>query len=164
MNKTTKILAFVLVMVMCIGLFTACGGDTGSTEGTTPSGTTPTGTTAPAVELDIVGVVMEVSDTFVKLDLCQSSAQGLPYNKQDVSTLEGTGEVDYVYLNSGALFAHYTDGTLNELKKADLSAGDIIVVTKTEKGVQQIVVLNYSAETPSEPTDPTEATGSGATE
>lgn len=163
MNKTIKILAFVLVMVMCIGLFTACGGDTGDTKGTEPSGTTPS-TTAPAVELDIVGVVMEVSDTFVKLDLCQSSVQGLPYSKLDVSILEATGEVDYVYLNSSAVFAHYTDGKLNDLKKADLSAGDIIVVTKTEKGVQQIVVMNYSTEAPAEPTNPSEPTGNGATE
>lgn len=163
MNKTTKILALVLVMVMCIGLFAACGGDTNSTEGTKPSGTKPAGTkpagTTAAPEQDIVGVVLEVSDTFLKLDLCQKEAQGQPVTSVGLMDLKATGEIDYVYLNTGAVFAHYTNGELKDLKKADLSAGDIVVVTKTPKGVQQIVIMNYEVAAPSEPTDPTESKG-----
>ena len=106
--------------------------------------------------MDVVGVVTEISSTFIALDLCQDAFQGLGYKKLDTANLEGTGKIDYVYLNSSALFAHYTDGELKDLKKAELKVGDIVVVTKTAKGIQQIVIMNYKVEAPTEPTTPSE--------
>lgn len=163
MNQMIKSLALVLVMVMCIGMFTACAGDSAETTKPTTDPSKPA-TTAPVDPDNIVGVVTQISSTFMALDLCDKSVQGVPYKEQDPSALAGTGEIDYVYLNSSALFAHYTDGKLQSLKKADLSVGDIVVVTKTEKGIQQIVILNYKADVPatdpSTPSAPTEPTGS----
>ncbi len=166
MNKNVKSLALVLVMVMCIGIFAGCAD--GSSETTNPS-TSPSTTPSTSIAADpdnIVGVVTEISSSFMVLDLCSEDVQGQPYDKQVVDTLKGTGKIDYVYLNSSALFAHYTDGSLKELKKDALKVGDIVVVTKASKGIQQIVVLNYDANppstTPSEPSapsNPTESTG-----
>ncbi len=162
MNRMIKALALVLAAVMCIGMLAACAGDSSDATNPTAKPSTPA-TTAP-VELDnIVGVVTEISSSFLVLDLCDKSVQGLPYGKQDPTKLAGTGEADYVYLNSSALFAHYTDSKLAALKKADLSVGDIVVVTKTEKGIQQIVILNYTPDVPAtDPSNPTDPTGSAS--
>ena len=152
--KFEKILALVLVFVLCLGMITACAGD--ETAPTTKPCATKPSTTAPKEAVDVVGVVTEISSTFIALDLCQDAFQGLGYKKLDTANLEGTGKIDYVYLNSSALFAHYTDGELKDLKKADLKVGDIVVVTKTAKGIQQIVIMNYKVEAPTEPTTPSE--------
>lgn len=150
--KFEKILALALAFVLCVGMFTACAGN--ETNPTTKPSTTNPSTTAPKEAVDIVGVVTDISSTFIALDLCQEAFQGLGYKKLDNVELAGTGEIDYVYLNSSALFAHYTNGELKDLKKDALKVGDIVVVTKTAKGIQQIVIMNYQVEAPSEPTTP----------
>ena len=147
--KFEKILTLALVFVKCLGMFAACA-DSETTPTTKPSATTPS-TTAPKEAVDIVGVVTDISSTFIALDLCQDVFQGMSYKKLDNVALEGTGKIDYVYLNSSALFAHYTNGELKDLKKDALKIGDIVVITKTAKGIQQIVIMNYQVETPTEP-------------
>lgn len=159
MTRIVKSLALLLVLVMCMGVFTACGGNTDPTDGTKPSETDPsTAPTEGKVELDPVGIIKEISDTFIRLDLCADNVQGLPYTKLDVDALEGTGKDDYVYVNSGAQYAYYADGELTTLKSTDLAIGQIVVVTKDSKDVQLIVIMNYNAD--SGDTDVTDPTGS----
>lgn len=155
MNRFVRSLAFVLVMVMCIGMLVACGNDT---DGTTPDGTKPSTkpTETTPVEKDVVGIVTEVSGTFIVLDTYKQESPFIKYDKLVLDNLVLSGEKDYVYLSSTALYGHFTNGELKTLKKADLKVGDIIVVTENAKGTQQIVIMNYKTETP---TDPTEATG-----
>lgn len=157
MKRFVKSLAFVLVMVMCIGMLAACGDDTDATNpsATKPSGTEPTGTTAPAYK-DVVGIVTDISDTFVAVDICMKSAGTVNLEKLDQLVQEPTGEIDYIYLSTSTLYGYYADGEVKSLKKADVSIGDLIVVTTNSKNVPQIVILNYEPETP---TDPTENTG-----
>lgn len=163
MTRIVKSLALLLVLVMCMGVFTACGDNTDPTTGTKPSATDPT--TAPtegSIDLDPVGIIKEISDTFIRLDLCADDVQGLPYEKLDVDALEGTGKDDYVYVNSGAQYAYYADGELKTLKSTDMAVGQIVVVTKDAKGVQLIVIMNYNADSGN--TDVTEPTGDAGAE
>ena len=65
MNKFVKMMALVLVMVLSVGMLTACGETEPTTKPTTAPTTAPT---APAPEKDVVGVIKEISSTFVVLE------------------------------------------------------------------------------------------------
>ena len=154
MNKFVKSLALVLALVLCMGMLAACGEEP-TTPTTKPDATKPS--TMPTVEKDVIGIVKEISTTFLVLETYENELDVVNYEKLNLETLKLTGETDYVYLSSTAVYAHYTDGKLTDLKSADLSVGDIIVVTKTAKGTQQIVIMNYKTET-TEPTTPSQPT------
>lgn len=154
MNKFVKMLALVLVLVLSMSVLAACAGDA-TTPTTKPSATTPS-TMAPA-DKDLIGIVKEISTSFVVLETYVNDLDRVNYEKLNLETLKLTGEKDYVFISATAAYGHFTDGKLTDLKKADLKVGDIIVVTKTAKGAQQIVIMNYKTgetTTPSEPTTP----------
>ena len=154
MNKFVKMMALVLVMVLSVGMLTACG----ETEPTTTNPTTaPTTKPTTAPEKDVVGVIKEISSTFVVLETYTVEQDIIMYDKLDVASLQLSGEVDYVYVSSSAVFGHYTDGKLTDLKKADLSVGDIVVVTKSAKEAQQFVIMNYKVADTTNPSEPTSA-------
>lgn len=144
--KFTRSLALVLVMILCVGLLAACGNNT--------AGTTPT--TKPAVtttaEKEIVGIVTQVSSSFVKLEL-YTVEEGFDYLTLDVNTLTASGETDYVYINSTAVYDYVKDGALVSLKAGCMKVGHIVAVVKNVKGIQQFVLLNYSTETATTPTN-----------
>ena len=153
MNKFMKMLALVLVLVLSMSVLSACGGDA-TTPTTKPSTTNPS-TMAPA-DKDIIGIVKEISATFVVLETYVNELDVVNYEKLNLDNLTLTGEKDYVFISATAAYGHFTDGKLTDLKSTDLKVGDIIVVTKTAKGAQQIVIMNYktATTTPSEPTTP----------
>ena len=153
MNKFMKMLALVLVLVLSMSVLSACGGDA-TTPTTKPSTTNPS-TMAPA-DKDIIGIVKEISTTFVVLETYVNELDVVNYEKLNLDNLKLTGEKDYVFISATAAYGHFTDGKLTDLKSTDLKVGDIIVVTKTAKGAQQIVIMNYktATTTPSEPTTP----------
>lgn len=157
MNKFAKSLALVLVLVLCMGMLAACGDNQSTNPTTKPDSTKPS--TMPAVEKDVVGIVKEISTSFVVLETYVNELDVVNYEKLNLENLKLTGETDYVYISGTAVVGHYTDGKLTDLKISDLSEGDIIVITKTAKGAQQIVIMNYKAQsteptTPSEPSKP----------
>lgn len=149
MNKFTRSLALVLVMILCVGLLAACGNKGNDT--TTP--TTKPATTA-AAEKEIVGIVTQVSSSFVKMEL-YTVEEGFDYLTLDVNTLTASGEVDYIYISSTAVYDYVKDGALVGLKAGCMEVGHIVAVVKNVKGIQQFVLLNYGtnteATTPSEP-------------
>lgn len=153
MNKFVKLLALVLVMVLSMSVLSACAGD-GTNPTTKPSTTTPS-TMAPA-DKDMIGIVKEISTSFVVLETYVNELDVVNYEKLNLENLQLTGEKDYVFISATAAYGHFTDGKLTDLKSTDLKVGDIIVITKTAKGVQQIVIMNYktATTTPSEPTTP----------
>lgn len=153
MNKFVKLLALVLVMVLSMSVLSACAGD-GTNPTTKPSATTPS-TMAPA-DKDMIGIVKEISTSFVVLETYVNELDVVNYEKLNLENLQLTGDKDYVFISATAAYGHFTDGKLTDLKSTDLKVGDIIVITKTAKGVQQIVIMNYktATTTPSEPTTP----------
>ena len=153
MNKFVKLLALVLVMVLSMSVLSACAGD-GTNPTTKPSTTTPS-TMAPA-DKDMIGIVKEISTSFVVLETYVNELDVVNYEKLNLENLQLTGDKDYVFISATAAYGHFTDGKLTDLKSTDLKVGDIIVITKTAKGVQQIVIMNYktATTTPSEPTTP----------
>ena len=153
MNKFMKMLALVLVLVLSMSVLSACGGDA-TTPTTKPSTTNPS-TMAPA-DKDIIGIVKEISTTFVVLETYVNELDVVNYEKLNLDNLKLTGEKDYVFISATAAYGHFPDGKLTDLKSTDMKVGDIIVVTKTAKGAQQIVIMNYktATTTPSEPTTP----------
>jgi hypothetical protein len=154
-NKFVKILALVLALVLSMSVLAACS-DTEATKPTTkPDATKPS--TMPAVEKDLIGIVKEISSSFVVLETYVSELDVVNYEKLNLENLKLTGEKDYVFISATASYGHFTDGKLTDLKKADLKVGDIIVVTKTAKGAQQIVIMNYKTAT-TEPTNPSQPT------
>lgn len=168
MKKSAKFLALVLVLVMCIGVFTACGSDPTQPSESTPSATTqPTESVAPELQKYYVGIIEQASDSFVKLDVYQESVKAIDALTLVLDDLKSTGDEKYIYLDSDAVYSYIKDGALETLKSVELKQGDIIAVTKTEKDLQSIVILNYTdpdnATTPTttpttNPTDSTEST------
>lgn len=154
MNKIMRSLALVLVMVMCVGALAACSNGSDETKPSVPSTTAPS-TTA---DQDILGIVKEVSSSFVMLELYNVDGE-IDYLNLDVNTLTSSGETDYIYINSSAVFDYVSDGKLVDLKSRTLEEGNIVAVIKTVKGIQQFIVLNYKTGTDStEATNPTEST------
>jgi ABC-type glycerol-3-phosphate transport system substrate-binding protein len=145
--KFTRSLALVLVMILCVGLLAACGNK--GTDATTPS-TKPAVTTT--AEKEIVGIVTQVSSSFVKLEL-YTVEEGFDYLTLDVNTLTASGETDFVYINSTAVYDYVKDGALVGLKAGCMEVGHIVAVVKNVKGIQQFVLLNYSTETATTPTN-----------
>ena len=155
MNKFVKILALVLALVLSMSVLAACSDTEGTKPTTKPDTTKPS--TMPTVEKDLIGIVREISTSFVVLETYVSELDVVNYEKLNLENLKLTGEKDYVFISGTATYGHFTDGKLTDLKKADLKVGDIIVVTKTAKGAQQIVIMNYKTAT-TEPTNPRQPT------
>lgn len=154
MKKFMKSLALVLALVLCMGMLAACGDNDSTTPTTKPDSTKPS--TMPTVDKDVIGIVKEISGTFVVLETYENELDIVNYEKLNLETLKLSGDTDYVYISSTAVVGHYTDGKLTDLKISNLSVGDIVVITKSAKGNQQIVIMNYKVAEPTDPTDPSQ--------
>ena len=168
----------LLTALVCIGLLAGCGTDTAENDTSDSSADTPassdtaddaaTETEAPETE-DIIGQVTYVSDSYIRLDLCESDTEITDYTDLGSAVLTNTDSSETVILDSDAVFEYVSSGILYSTTVDGVTEGDFIAVTATEDGIQEIIVLDYAApaqseETPESTDSPEEAGEESSTE
>ena len=166
MKHNTRRLFTLLTALVCIGLLAGCGTDTAENDTADGGTNTPvsseaadaaTGTDAAETE-DLIGEVTYVSDSYIRLSVYQSDTEITDYTDLGSAVLTDTGSSEAVILDSDAVFEYVSSGILYSTTADGVTVGDIIAVTATEDGIQEFIVLDYTAPTQSE--DATEGDGS----
>jgi len=132
-----------MVLILPMGLLAACGSDdTTTTEDAnsaqTDSATDESGETNAE---DVIGEISDISSTYMSLDVYEPAAEVSDYASLDVSTLTATDGTARVALDADAEYYYISDFSMVSLAAENLSAGDLVAVTTTEDGVQQVILL-----------------------
>lgn len=155
MRQYTKRLSILLTALLCIGLLAGCSTDTsndstsdGSTD--TPANTeTATGTDdATGGEdnetADLIGEITYANDSYIRIDIYESDMEITDYTDLGSAVLTDTGTSETVTLDSDAVFEYVSSGILYSTTADGLTIGDMVAVTATEDGIQEIIVLEYT--------------------
>ena len=150
MRQYTKRLSTLLTALLCIGLLAGCGTDTSDDS------TSDNNTDAP-VSTDGAGGTDSTDDTS-GTDGTDSAGGGTDAGTADLigkityvgdsdlgaAVLADTGTSETVTLDTDAVFEYVSSGILYSTTADGLTVGDMVAVTTTEDGIQEIIVLEYS--------------------
>lgn len=177
MKHNTRRLFTLLTALVCIGLLAGCGTDTAENSTSDDSTDTPVSSdaadsssadTEAAETEDLIGQVTYVSDSYIRLSVCQPDTEITDYTDLGSAVLTDTGSTETVILDSDAVFEYVSSGILYSTTVDGVTEGDFIAVTTTEDGLQAFIVLDYTAPAEAgndtESTDSPESTDSGAAE
>lgn len=175
MRQYTKCLSILLTALLCIGLLAGCSTDasddsTSDDSTDTPANTeTTTGTddTAggeDAETADLIGEITYANDSYIRINIYESDTEITDYTDLGSAVLTDTGTSETVTLDSDAVFEYVSSGILYSTTADGLTIGDMVAVTATEDGIQEIIVLEYTPvenqDTETENTeDPSEESG-----
>ena len=175
MKHYTRRLFTLLAALVCIGLLAGCGTDTTENDTSDSSTDTPVssdaagGTTTETEDVeteDMIGQVTYVSGSYIRLSVYQSDTEITDYTDLGSAVLTDTGSSETVILDSDAVFEYVSSGILYSTTVDGVAEGDIIAVTTTEDGIQEFIVLDYTAaaepEDVPEGADSSEATDDGS--
>lgn len=159
MKHYTRRLFTLLTALVCIGLLAGCGTDTTENDTSDSSTGTPvssdaaddTTTETEAAETeDMIGEVTYVSDSYIRISVYESDTEITDYTDLGSAVLTDTGSSETVILDSDAVFEYVSSGILYSTTLDGVTEGDIIAVTTTEDGIQEFIVLDYTAPAQSE--------------
>lgn len=144
--KTKKgYLALLMVLAICVGMFTGCSGSNSTYDdddedlGTLSNADT---NSDDAVEAeDVIGEVTYVGTSYLSLSTYESTSEITDYTTLDTSTLTEVGGMEYVYPDDSAEYYTVSSATLVSAAYEDITAGCIIAVTTDTYGIQQIIIL-----------------------
>lgn len=146
--KTKKgYLALLMVLTICVGMFTGCSDsnsaydDDQENTGTTNNADTTDDTDETVEAEDVIGEVTYVGTSYLSLSTYESSSEIADYATLDTSTLTEVGGMEYVYPDDTAEYYMVSSATLVSATYEDITAGCIIVVTTDASGTQQIIIL-----------------------
>lgn len=155
MRQYTKRLSILLTALLCIGLLAGCSTDTsndstsdGSTD--TPANTENTTGTDDATggedaeTADLIGEITYANDSYIRIDIYESDTEITDYTDLGSAVLTDTGTSETVTLDSDAVFEYVSSGILYSTTADGLTIGDMVAVTATEDGIQEIIVLEYT--------------------
>lgn len=178
MRQYTKRLSILLTALLCIGLLAGCSTDTSNDSTSDDSTDTPantettTGTDDTAggedtETADLIGEITYASDSYIRINIYESDTEITDYTDLGSAVLTDTGTSETVTLDSDAVFEYVSSGILYSTTADGLTIGDMVAVTATEDGIQEIIVLEYApVENQDTETENTEAPAeeSGTTE
>lgn len=184
MRQYTKRLSILLTALLCIGLLAGCSTDTSNDSTSDDSTDTPANTenttgTDDATggedteTADLIGEITYANDSYIRINIYESDTEITDYTDLGSAVLTDTGTSETVTLDSDAVFEYVSSGILYSTTADGLTIGDMVAVTATEDGIQEIIVLEYAPvenqDTETENTeDPAEESGTteddGATE
>lgn len=149
--KTKKgYLALLMVLAICVGMFTGCSGSNSTYDdddedlGTLSNADT---NTDDAVEAeDVIGEVTYVGTSYLSLSTYESTSEITDYTTLDTSTLTEVGGMEYVYPDEAAEYYKVDSATLVAASYEDITAGCIIAAVTDETGIQQIIILKEAAD------------------
>ena len=162
MKKTKSLLALLMVLALCLGIFAGCGtttsnnnddDDTGTTQGNLTDDDDETLTDAPE---DIIGKVTYVGTSYLSVSTYESESKITDYAALDTSTLTDAGATEYVYPEDSATYYTVSSGTLVSATADDVVTGCMIAVTAADDGTQQIIILKTADENSNDTTDETD--------
>ena len=164
MKKTKSLLALLMVLALCLGIFAGCGtttsnnnddDDTGTTQGNLTDDDDETLTDAPE---DIIGKVTYVGTSYLSVSTYETESKITDYAALDTSTLTDAGATEYVYPEDSATYYTVSSGTLVSATADDVVTGCMIAVTAADDGTQQIIILKTADETSEDDEDETVGT------
>lgn len=178
MRQYTKRLSILLTALLCIGLLAGCSTDTSNDSTSDDSTDTPantettTGTDDTAggedtETADLIGEITYANDSYIRINIYESDTEITDYTDLGSAVLTDTGTSETVTLDSDAVFEYVSSGILYSTTADGLTIGDMVAVTATEDGIQEIIVLEYApVENQDTETENTEAPAeeSGTTE
>lgn len=164
MKTKFRFLSLAMVLVLSMGLLAACGSDDTATTGSSSTQTdstqtesiqtdsTQTDSTQTSITSeensetnaeaeDVIGEISYISSFYMSLKVYESAAEVSDYASLDVSTLTATDSTESVTLDTDAEYYYISDSSMVAQTADDLAAGDLVAVTTTEAGVQQIILL-----------------------
>ena len=170
MKKYAKPLALLLAVVMCIGLMTACMGDTDddendySTDDTGLSTDLGSGDNIDADDMlddenneshsDLIGKVSSVTEESISLTLYESDGEEIDFAALDLSTLTATGSWEEIAVTTDTSYWFIDAGTEVSALLSDITVGSMIAVTQDETDVQKIIILEQAKNTDGEEITP----------
>lgn len=155
MRQYTKRLSILLTALLCIGLLAGCSTDTSNDSTSDDSTDTPANTenttgTDDATggeyteTADLIGQITYASDSYIRIDIYESDTEITDYTDLGSAVLTDTGTSETVTLDSDAVFEYVSSGILYSTTADGLTIGDMVAVTATEDGIQEIIVLEYT--------------------
>lgn len=155
MRQYTKRLSILLTALLCIGLLAGCSTDasndsTSDDSTDTPANTENTTGTDDATggedteTADLIGQITYASDSYIRIDIYESDTEITDYTDLGSAVLTDTGTSETVTLDSDAVFEYVSSGILYSTTADGLTIGDMVAVTATEDGIQEIIVLEYT--------------------
>lgn len=167
MRQYTKRLSILLTALLCIGLLAGCGTDT--SDGTVSDDSTDTSVSADGADgtdstddtsgtdgtdsagggteagaADLIGEITYASDSYIRINLYEPDTEIADYTDLGAAVLTDTGTSETVTLDTDAVFEYVSSGILYSTTSDGLTVGDMVAVTTTEDGIQEIIVLEYS--------------------
>lgn len=146
--KTKKgYLALLMVLVICVGMFTGCSDSNGTYDnededfGTLSNADTNADADDAVEAEDVIGEVTYVGTSYLSLSTYESTSEITDYATLDTSTLTEVGGMEYVYPDDSAEYYMVSSATLVSAAYEDITAGCIIAVTTDTYGTQQIIIL-----------------------
>jgi len=153
MKHKYGILATILTMILCMGLFVGCGTDSSTDADDDYSysydeeeSTDELDDTVTIETEDVIGKVTYVSDSYITVDTYTAEAEVEDYATFDTSTLSAEGLTEYVYLEDDTEVYYVSYETLYGTTQDELEVGNMIAVTEDEEGIQQVIILEYAEE------------------
>lgn len=155
MRQYTKRLSILLTALLCIGLLAGCSTDTSNDSTSDDSTDTPantettTGTDDTAggedtETADLIGEITYANDSYIRINIYESDTEITDYTDLGSAVLTDTGTSETVTLDSDAVFEYVSSGILYSTTADGLTIGDMVAVTATEDGIQEIIVLEYA--------------------
>lgn len=155
MRQYTKRLSILLTALLCIGLLAGCSTDASNDSSSDDSTDTPantentTGTDdatggEDAETADLIGEITYANDSYIRINIYESDTEITDYTDLGSAVLTDTGTSETVTLDSDAVFEYVSSGILYSTTADGLTIGDMVAVTATEDGIQEIIVLEYA--------------------
>lgn len=150
MRQYTKRLSILLTALLCIGLLAGCSTDTSNDSTDTPANTENTTGTDDVTggedneTADLIGEITYANDSYIRIDIYEPDTEITDYTDLGSAVLTDTGTSETVTLDSDAVFEYVSSGILYSTTADGLTIGDMVAVTATEDGIQEIIVLEYA--------------------
>lgn len=145
-----------MTLVLSVGLLAACGND-GKTNSSKQesskqesskqdSSASDDSSGINTAAEDIIGEISYIASSYISLTVYETAAGVSDYASLDVSTLTATDSMEDVTLETDAEYYYISDASMVSQPGDELAVGDLIAVTTTEEGLQQIILLRKGAE------------------
>lgn len=155
MRQYTKRLSILLTALLCIGLLAGCSTDASNDSTSDDSTETPVNTVnttgtddtaggEDAETEDLIGEITYANDSYIRINIYESDTEITDYTDLGSAVLTDTGTSETVTLDSDAVFEYVSSGILYSTTADGLTIGDMVAVTATEDGIQEIIVLEYA--------------------
>lgn len=92
----------------------------------------------------LIGEITYANDSYIRINIYESDTEITDYTDLGSAVLTDTGTSETVTLDSDAVFEYVSSGILYSTTADGLTIGDMVAVTATEDGIQEIIVLEYT--------------------